>query len=187
MLSDQWVFLICTKKSRASLLQLHTYTPQFWKTRRRRGRGRRLRQLQLLPHCCSGLGRRTEWPYLMYDSTKISKLNFKNEHYQYFIIAKMLLWYNDIDIISYVCVFRLYHYDIGQCSETQFRIVELEMRTSTQLHIALWTSEFSSAFYIFCRTHNIESVSFPRANIHCVIHHIGSLGCWKGLSEMPLW
>jgi hypothetical protein len=46
------------------------------------------------------------------------------------------------------CGFCLLHYDIGQCSETQFHMVDLEMRTSTQLHIALWTSKFCSAFYI---------------------------------------
>lgn len=59
-------------------------------------------------------------------------------------------------INAYVCVFYSFFCIIINSSDVQFSIVEPELRTNAQPHIALWTLKFSPPFY-FCGTYTVTN------------------------------
>jgi hypothetical protein len=102
--------------------------------------------------------------------------------YQYFVIAKILFKYNDTSIITYVCVFHLFWYDMRQYSEMKFYMAELERSTDTPTPRCIVGISILSLFLNFLwNTHDAKFIFLWRPSVHPVLHQVGSVGWWEGL------
>jgi len=87
-------------------------------------------------------------------------------------------------ISAYVCVFYSFFCIIIKSSDVQFNVVEPELRTNTQPHIALWTSKFSPPFY-FCGTYTVPNSFFILGPVFAVEYIKFSLFAGERCSSSP--
>jgi hypothetical protein len=92
------------------------------------------------------------------------------------------------DINGYAIVFHSFFCSIRKSSDLQFSVVEPEMRTNTQPHIALWTLKKSLSLSLFFFGWNIHSTKFffyLRASVCCDKCQV-QLVCWWNAFLFPI-